>query len=87
MTRKGNTPGRRPADDARIFHGDKLRLARLLSGLSLEELGVAVGNSRQFIHQLETGAKEPTDELRDALASVLSVTPTFFTTPGQRRWG
>lgn len=80
MTQQGNTPGSRLADSTRIFHGDKLRLARLLSGLSLEELGIEVGNSRQFIHQLETGAKEPTDELRDALASVLSVTPTFFRT-------
>ncbi|TPG40282.1 ImmA/IrrE family metallo-endopeptidase [Sphingomonas koreensis] len=78
--RNGDIPGRRPADGARTFHGDKLRLARLLCGLSLEELGGAVGNSRQFIHQLETGAKEPTDELRDALASVLLVTPAFFAT-------
>lgn len=78
MTRKGDVSGHRPASAAPIFHGDKLRLARLLAGLSLEELGGAVGNSRQFIHQLETGAKEPTDELRDALATVLSVTTAFF---------
>lgn len=64
-----------------MFHGDKLRLARLLAGLSLDELGSAVGNSRQFIHQLETGAKEPTEELCDALAAVLLVTPEFFSQP------
>lgn len=81
MSKKADTPGRRPAERARVFHGDKLRLARLLAGLSLDELGGAVATSRQFVHQLETGAKEPTDDMADALASVLSVTPTFFATP------
>ena len=65
----------------RFFHGDKLRLARLLAGLSLDELGGLVSTSRQFVHQLETGAKEPTDELRNALAAALDVTSVFFTTP------
>jgi len=78
---KGNTPDRGLADGARAFHGDKLRLARLLGGLSLDELGGSVATSRQFVHQLETGAKEPTDEMRDALAAVLKVTPAFFSTP------
>jgi Zn-dependent peptidase ImmA (M78 family) len=64
-----------------MFHGDKLRLARLLAGLSLDELGGSVATSRQFVHQLETGAKDPTDEMRDALAAVLTVTPAFFSTP------
>lgn len=81
MAMKGSTPGRGPVDDARAFHGDKLRLARLLVGLSLDELGGAVATSRQFVHQLETGAKDPTDEMRDALAAVLQVTPAFFSTP------
>jgi Zn-dependent peptidase ImmA (M78 family) len=78
---RGAPPGCGPGDRARAFHGDKLRLARLLAGLSLDELGGLVATSRQFIHQLETGAKEPTDEMRDALAAVLAVTPTFFATP------
>jgi len=68
-------------DRARFFHGDKLRLARLLAGMSLDELGGLVAASRQFVHQLETGAKEPTDEMRDALAAALAVTPTFFAAP------
>lgn len=80
MAHRGHTPGRGPADGARAFHGDKLRLARQLAGLSLDELGGSVATSRQFVHQLETGAKDPTDEMRDALAAVLMVTPTFFST-------
>ncbi len=81
MTTKGNTPDRGPGDGARMFHGDKLRLARLLAGLSLDELGGMVATSRQFVHQLETGAKDPTEEMRDALAAALSVKPTFFAAP------
>ena len=41
----------------------------------------SVATSRQFVHQLETGAKDPTDEMRDALAAALTVTPAFFSTP------
>lgn len=81
VARKEDTPGSRSAERLRIFYGDKLRLGRLLAGLSLDELGGAVATSRQFVHQLETGAKEPTDEMREALASVLSVTPVFFAKP------
>lgn len=73
--------GASPSDRARSFHGDKLRLARLLAGLSLDELGGLVDASRQFIHRLETGAKEPTSELAAALAAALAVTPAFFATP------
>ncbi|WP_210212590.1 ImmA/IrrE family metallo-endopeptidase [Mesorhizobium sp. M4A.F.Ca.ET.050.02.1.1] len=65
----------------RFFYGAKLRLARLLAGLSLDELGGLVAASRQFVHQLETGAKEPTDEMREALAAALGVTSAFFATP------
>lgn len=81
MTTKRSAPGQGPADRARFFYGDKLRLARLLAGMSLDELGGLVAASRQFVHQLETGAKEPTDEMRDALAAALAVTSAFFATP------
>lgn len=63
------------------FHGDRLRLARMLASLSLDELGSLVGVSRQFVHSLETNAKEPTRELREALAAALEVTPSFFASP------
>jgi Zn-dependent peptidase ImmA (M78 family)/transcriptional regulator with XRE-family HTH domain len=77
----GTTTGRGSGERTRVFHGDKLRLARLLAGFSLDELGGLVAASRQFVHQLETGAKDPTDEMRDALASALTVLPTFFSMP------
>jgi Zn-dependent peptidase ImmA (M78 family) len=78
---RGSSKGHGPAGRAPIFHGDKLRLGRLLAGLSLDELGGLIATSRQFVHQLETGAKEPTEEMRNALAAALEVTPAFFASP------
>ncbi|WP_207210205.1 XRE family transcriptional regulator [Lichenibacterium ramalinae] len=60
------------------FHGDRLRLARLLSSLSLDELGERVAASRQYLHQLETEAKSPSQDMRVALAAALGVLPSFF---------
>ena len=60
------------------FRGEQLRLARLAFGYSLDEVGVAVGATRQFIHQLEVEAKAPSRDLVTALAGALGVTPRFF---------
>jgi transcriptional regulator with XRE-family HTH domain len=38
----------------------------------------AVGKSKQFIQRVESGMAQPTDELVDALASVLRVQRQFF---------
>lgn len=61
--------------------GEQLRLARLANGYSLEEVGEQVGASRQFIHQLETNARSPSEETVNALAHVLGVTPAFLAEP------
>ena len=64
------------------FHGERLRLARLFRGMTLEELGARVAATRQYMHQIETAAgKVPTAEMVDALAVVLGVLPTFFNQP------
>lgn len=60
------------------FFPERLRLGRQLLGLSLDAVGDKVGASRQFLHQLETGAKEPTDDMKAALAAALQVDPSFF---------
>lgn len=60
------------------FIGDQLRLARLVHGLSLEQVASAVGATRQYIHQLETGSRNPTTDLVDALADVLGVHAAFL---------
>lgn len=64
-----------------LFHGDNLRLARLMSGISLSELGERVGTTRQYIHQLETTDKVPTPDLMRALAFELNVDEGFFSIP------
>lgn len=60
------------------FAGDQLRLARLAFGFTLDELGREVGLTRQYLHQLETGAKRATTENVELLAGVLGVTHQFF---------
>ena len=55
------------------FFGEKLRLARLMAGITQQELGELVAVSRQFIHQLEAGVKPPAEDLLLALAEVLKV--------------
>lgn len=60
------------------FLGEKLRLARLLNGMTLKELGESVTASRQFIHQLEGGTRAPAEDMLYALSEVLSVNRGFF---------
>jgi len=68
-----------------VFDGEKLRLARLFLGIPLEEVGRRVSASRQYIHQLETGAKLPNELMMRALAVSLGVKPKFFSLPGGRQ--
>lgn len=61
------------------FYGENLRLARLMAGISLNEIGERVGTTRQYIHKLETTDKNvPTDILIEALAFELNVDTGFF---------
>lgn len=63
------------------FYGDKLRLARLLNGMTQQELGDAVVASRQFIHQLEGDIRQPPEDMFFALCERLCVNKEFFFTP------
>lgn len=63
---------------ANKFLGEKLRLARLLNGMTLKELGDAVTASRQFIHQLEGDIRQPPEDMLYALCESLSVRENFF---------
>jgi len=60
------------------FFGDNLRIARLTSGISLQELGERVGTTRQYLSQLETADKKPSPDLLDALSYELGVASEFF---------
>lgn len=64
--------------EKRTLVGEQLRLARLAYGRSLEEVGETVGTTRQYIQQLETGAKSASDEMISVLADVLGVQRDFL---------
>ena len=63
------------------FFGDNLRIARLTSGISLQDLGEKVGTTRQYLSQLETTDKKPAPDLLEALCYELGVTAKFFANP------
>ncbi len=58
--------------------GAQLRLVRMAWGRSLEEVGEAVVSTRQYIHQIETGARVPNEDMLRALAECLGVRDRFF---------
>jgi len=58
--------------------GSRLRLARTLRGWSQQELAHQISVSRQFIHQLETGLKYPTECVFEAICESLGVRTNFF---------
>ena len=58
--------------------GGQLRLARMAWGYSLDEVGAAVHSTRQYIHQLETGAKNPSLDMVIVLSEVLGVRGGYF---------
>jgi len=61
------------------FSPDKLRLARILKGYTLQEVGEAVAVTRQNISQFENGSRVPSSkDLLAALAEFLSVDESFF---------
>ncbi|HYG49228.1 MAG TPA: XRE family transcriptional regulator [Allosphingosinicella sp.] len=60
------------------FAGEQLRLARLAHGFTLDQLGQKLGTTRQYLHQLETGAKAAPPDTVELLADTLGVTQRFF---------
>lgn len=64
-----------------VFQGSKLRIARLLNGLTKAELADQLQVSRQFIHTLEVGPKSASQDMVAALSLLLKVQPSFFFDP------
>ena len=62
----------------KFFFGEKLRLARLLKGITQQQLGDLVSTTRQYIHQLESGSRQPAEDVLSALCESLAVFPSFF---------
>ncbi|WP_082638547.1 helix-turn-helix domain-containing protein [Lysobacter antibioticus] len=58
--------------------GSNIRLARLLHGLSLADLGERLGKSKQYLSRIETGAEQVSATLERDLVDELGVLPAFF---------
>lgn len=67
------------AAETRSFNGARLRLARVLQGLSQAELADRVAVSQAYIHHLEAGSRQqPTSIVVQSLADVLGVPAGFL---------
>ncbi|WP_197471065.1 helix-turn-helix domain-containing protein [Azotobacter vinelandii] len=66
-----------------IFKGSQLRLARHYWGKTLGDIAEAIGRTRQYVSQLETGKGKLKldDPLTGKLATLLKVAPAFFFKP------
>lgn len=63
------------------FEPKRLKLARQFHGYTQVELGERIGVSRQFLNQLESGVRSPSDDMYAALAAALLVERDFFSKP------
>jgi predicted transcriptional regulator/DNA-binding XRE family transcriptional regulator len=70
-----------------LVFGRRLRHLRREGGLTLKELGRLVGRGAPYLSQIETGRREPTLSLINALGEALSVPPAELiqTRPASRR--
>ncbi len=58
-----------------------LRRARLATGLTIYDVGIAIGRAGPVVSRYETGHIDPPSSIVAALASLYGVDPgTFFTT-------
>jgi Zn-dependent peptidase ImmA (M78 family)/transcriptional regulator with XRE-family HTH domain len=67
-----------PVEMVTQFSGERLRLARNLSGWTLTELGQRVAADAAFLSRIETGKQAPSDLLAAALSDELGFEREFF---------
>lgn len=66
-----------------FFNGLELKTLRQLHQLSLEDLSLKVGKSRQFLHKIEMNQVSPTEDLIEELCNFLNVDRNVFYTSHQ----
>lgn len=62
------------------YRGDKLRIARMANGLSLEDIAAAIGKTRQLISRYEMGM-QPTDESLVIICNLLGIEKNYLFLP------
>lgn len=77
-----NQTTRRPAPE---FSGEKLRCARLVRGLSPQELATSIGCTRQAVSYWERGERQPESDKVFDLAMALDVNVTYFAADSRGR--
>lgn len=60
-----------------IYRGDKLRIARMARGFSLEEVASAIGKTKQLISKYEKGA-QPTEDALEIICPFLGIDRKFL---------
>ena len=60
------------------FCGERLRQARQLRGLSLDDLAKTLGISRRLLVEIEIGFVEPKEEMADRLSLAVDFPAAFF---------
>lgn len=62
------------------FFGTRLKLARKMAGMSLQDLADRIGNlvSKQSLNKYEQGLMNPTNEVLMVLSNALTIKPDFF---------
>lgn len=60
------------------FSGQRLRVARVFKGHTLDQLARLAGTSRSFLSRVEAGERQPSPLLVDAMAEHLDVLPDFL---------
>lgn len=61
-----------------IFCGSKMRQARVILDIKLDELAETTQMDKALLWQFEKGVKQPTKEQEKIIADALLVTPVFF---------
>lgn len=59
------------------YRGDKLRIARMAGGFSLEEVASAIGKTKQLISKYEKGA-QPTEDALEVICQYLGIDRKFL---------
>src|SRR4051794_789376 len=66
------------SSSTQVFSGDRLRLARVFSGLSQSDLGARVEVTHASISQAENGLRQPSPAVVEKMARELGFDVSFF---------
>lgn len=57
--------------------GEHIRMARLINGLTQQDLADRLGYTRQYVHQIESGARLPSFQVEEQFSKVLNIKNSY----------